>query len=391
MILIMRPILFNNIIFLTSVVSLSLTCPSYAMKRAYDPCTDPCTEPWEIFVNEILEKKTELKLHWQDEDDDDRGDNGDGDLSLSLLSNNDILGLAKAIKSKDKLTHFALSCDCCGNKGAFALADAVGSLRNLTYLFLELWPDNTSLDAQGTKAILNAIKSLPLNKLKLNLPMDDDSSEILGEIIEHNNTLESLYLQNLNCKEGAYFILAALADNKNITILEFFFVDSQSMMALAEVIRNNSTITTLEIGCDEGVIDFSFRALVCAIAVNKTLSTLSLPFINYNFDDEYIDRRMQIITNAIKSYKTLTTLDIPFLYTTIKSWYSADHEIRRLSFLNQIQPILDKNKAWPNIKFIAFAMGLEQGKFIELPSEIRQIILQKFSLLCGALSTKGLL
>lgn len=385
----------NKVFFLTGFMSLllSLACPSYAMKRTCEADTDP----WEIFVNEILAKKTELKLDWDDRAD-DRQDNDE----LSLSSNNDILRLAKAIKSKDGLTSFFLSCDCCTNKGASALAEALGSLRKLTKLFLELWPEqkiygephthDEDIDAEGSEAIIDAIKFLPLKELSLHLPLDDGSSKKLSELIEHSNTLNSLYIETLQYKEGAYFILKALADNKTITTLKFFFVDSQSLLALAEVIRNNRTIKTLTILDDyQGDLDdFSYRAFFCAIAANKTLTTLNLPFINRPYfslhgvnQTPYDYNKIQIMTHAFKSNKYLTNLDIPWLYETPYLAHD-DTDIIRLSFVLQIQPILNKNKAWPNVKFIAFAIYLPE-MFSGFPSEIRRIILQKFSELSGAL------
>ncbi|KAG9069808.1 hypothetical protein KI688_009133 [Linnemannia hyalina] len=129
---------------------------------------------------------------------------------------------------------------------------------------------------------------------------------ILAEALKTNSTLTTLDLGGNSIGfDGAKALAEALKTNSTLATLHLWnnSIGSDGAKALAEALKTNSTLTTLDLG-NNSIGSDGAKALAEALKTNSTLTTLGLGNNSIGSDGA------KALAEALKTNSTLTTLDL---------------------------------------------------------------------------------
>jgi Ran GTPase-activating protein (RanGAP) involved in mRNA processing and transport len=140
----------------------------------------------------------------------------------------------------------------------------------------------------------------------------NDGVRALANALRHNATLTTLELGgnmggNQIGNDGARTLADVLRHNTTLTTLDLGWnqIGADGARALADVLRHNTTLTTLDLRANQ-IGNDGARALAEALRHNATLTTLNL---RYN---KIGSGGARALTNALHHNATLTTLDLRY-------------------------------------------------------------------------------
>ncbi|KAG0375255.1 hypothetical protein BGX24_009350 [Mortierella sp. AD032] len=129
-----------------------------------------------------------------------------------------------------------------------------------------------------------------------------------AEVLKTNSTLTTLNLQNNSIgDDGAKALAEALKINSTLTTLNLYSnsIGDDGAKALAEALKMNSALTTLNL-YNNSIGDDGAKALAEALKMNSTLTTLDLQNNKIGFPGTVA----LILAEALKTNSILTTLDL---------------------------------------------------------------------------------
>ena len=136
----------------------------------------------------------------------------------------------------------------------------------------------------GAKALAQALKSIDMITLDLsrsNNAIGDGGAVALAKALHHNSTLEKLHLfSNSISDDGAVALAQALCHNSTLKRLDLDnnSISDDGAQALAQALCHNSTLEYLWLHGNESIGKKGTHQLIESLAVNKSISSLSLPF-----------------------------------------------------------------------------------------------------------------
>ncbi|KAF9551518.1 hypothetical protein EC957_008187 [Mortierella hygrophila] len=129
---------------------------------------------------------------------------------------------------------------------------------------------------------------------------------ILAEVLKTNSTLTTLNLKyNSIGSDGAKAMAEVLKTNSTLTTLDLSnnSIGDDGAKAMAEALKTNSTLTTLDL-FNNSIGDDGAKAMAEALKTNSTLTTLNLEYNSIGDDGA------KAMAETLKTNSTLTTLDL---------------------------------------------------------------------------------
>ena len=205
-------------------------------------------------------------------------------ITLNLSGTNNAIGddgavaLAKALHHNSTLQKLYLRYNSISDDGAVALAETLHHNSTLQELHLA----SNSISDDGAVALAETLHhNSTLQKLYLLYnSISDDGAVALAETLHHNSTLQELHLaSNSISDDGAVALAKALRHNSTLQELHLSnnSISDDGAEALAKALCHNSTLTTLWLGGNESIGKKGTHQLIESLAVNKSISYLSLP------------------------------------------------------------------------------------------------------------------
>ncbi|KAF9948443.1 hypothetical protein BGZ72_009648 [Mortierella alpina] len=256
------------------------------------------------------------------------------DLQNNNIRDDEAKALAEALKTNWTVATLNLENNSIGSDGAKALAGSLKTNSTVTTLNLA----NNSIGLDGTKALAGSLKTnstLTTLGLESN-KIGSDGAEALAEALKTNSTLTTLGLQGN--KIGYYGVLAlstvsktnsaltiSLENNlittgttdafcstlKTISTITYQYtldsagnsIGSEGAKALAETLKINSTVVTLNLQRNS-IGDDGTKALAEALKTNSTVASLNLESNKIGSDGA------KALAEALKINSTVATLDL---------------------------------------------------------------------------------
>ena len=307
-------------------------------------------------------------------------------LTNQSLGNREALALAEALKYNSHLSALNLPMNHIGDQGAIALADALKN--NTTLAILNLW--NNQIGPEGVGALANALAE---NHTLLHLDIERDQIHScippqlkvnVNKLLERNRQM--VHPSKIIRKEDTFTIqlrgdrsqtpqhpttttsasgdqlltpkverlLESLTDTTDPCVnLSEKHIDDQEILAIAEALANNTTLTTLLLNNNE-ITDTGAIALAEVLLLNQTLQTLSIKKNKIQKDGA------MAFANALQENQTLYELNLD------------ENPIGNEGFkaLDQIEKCLETNCALERLlreqtqKFEDFLVSYKEQQFV---------------------------
>ncbi|OGT75605.1 MAG: hypothetical protein A3G71_00425 [Gammaproteobacteria bacterium RIFCSPLOWO2_12_FULL_38_14] len=211
--------------------------------------------------------------------------------------------LAEFIKTNNTIIKLNLSHNSISEVGARDLLHALKYNHTLTNLNLS----HNSISTQAQAEVLKANTAITTLDISYNLSSPMSVTQTLAEALGKNTTLRTLNLlsdRNISDLE-AQWLAQALKDNYTIISLTLFYTPTSSMgiQELANALKGNTTLETLELSSNHRINEAEASMLALALESNHTLASLKLGRIQ-------IDPKGIQVLVELRNNTTLTNLEL---------------------------------------------------------------------------------
>src|SRR3989338_6011201 len=266
--------------------------------------------------------------------------------------------LAEFIKTNNTIIKLNLSHNSISEVGARDLLHALKYNHTLTNLNLS----HNSISTQAQAEVLKANTAITTLDISYNLSSPMSVTQTLAEALGKNTTLRTLNLSSNHGINEAEASMLALALESNHTLASLKLgriqIDPKGIQVLVEL-RNNTTLTNLELSCDARTGDI--RALAQALENNTTLKALTL--LGYKGIN---DTDATVLAQALQNNRRLKILsleEMPMTNTGTQTLLEAlqqNYFLKKLSLMSHeettdsFSQLLERNKRISERKLSAF-------------------------------------
>jgi len=193
--------------------------------------------------------------------------------------------IAEAIRRSSAITSLNVGRNDIGDEGMKILAAALGVNTSLTHLDVA----NINMGAEGLKILAEVLTRPKSSLASLHVghekDVDPDWVKVLKEALLVNTSITSLSLKSTRLGEEEMRMLGEVLQAKSSTITSLhlgngkFFLKHEPFM-LADILRSNTSITTLVLEYTDNIFDDTLEALTAAFLHNTTITSLRLRWYN---------------------------------------------------------------------------------------------------------------
>jgi Ran GTPase-activating protein (RanGAP) involved in mRNA processing and transport len=212
-----------------------------------------------------------------------------------------VITIAKALALSKTIIDVDFYCDF-GNEGAAAIAKMIQSNKTITHLKLS----GKRMGDEGVIALANALTgNSTLTHCILNAPeMQTAAAKSMAALLKVNKTISMLKLGDIGAV-GCPFLADGIAKNTTLIGLELTFVDKESFVNLAEVLKTHPTITRLSLRMENAESSDASTLALISLAIadllnhNKNIASISLSYNNFS------DQHAEAIIRTLGSHPSL--------------------------------------------------------------------------------------